>query len=297
MLTVVLLALVGAFGCDEHSTQERREPDPLTTLELATSASGVGADERLPTIWLTKTAAVFGSRTLAPIANNQLANSSDHKAVERALVRAEAANGGYGLGVDRRTKFGLVREVMATGLKAGAGALELRINERQSAKALKVCAVLGVSKVRGEADCWGRSVVVPVRQTTDGAASDQSGDDAGADVSLQQGDIESSPQVYAWDAALELSFSIDERYLLVSVQGRSFRTLPLEASTDDARREHYQLLRRTLLSLRRANSWERRAAVRVSDGVRWETVIAVLGVLVEVQFDHILLGDIAPENR
>jgi hypothetical protein len=91
--------------------------------------------------------------------------------------------------------------------------------------------------------------------------------------------------------------TIDERYLIVRVQGRSLRTLPLQEPTESSRAEQLDLLRGTLDSLRRANAWERRSAIRVVGDMQWEAVAGVIGALGSAQFGHISLGELSPENR
>ncbi len=290
------------FGCQSTSERTQREPGPFEGLELAQSSSVQEVDEQLPVLWLTSSAVVLGSQTLARVSKGRLLSPDEVAAVRRAVSRSTKSRRALALGVDRRLHFGQVRQLIAAALRSDTSALELRLVGRESSKVIRVCALFsgGLPDIDAPEDCWGQPAVRAPRPSTDAGpetnalTSADGGDhaDATATRTSAQGDISSNAPRFDWSAPLRLNLSVEEDYLLVRVQERTLRTLPFGRGVEEGGRLTPARLLQTLENLRSNNSWDRAASMRVADGVCWEELIPVLDMLREVRFDRLTIINI-----
>jgi hypothetical protein len=267
--SIAALALVSAAAaCDAPAPARPDASTPAPAgLELAPSTSITEVDTALPAIDVGPAATADGPG---------------------AIERVRGARGrGFALVVDRRATFAAVRPVLADGLSTGTSAVELRVGRAGAVRAIEVCAAASPIDLSSP-DCLGRRVTRP-RDADAG-----SGPEAGP---APVGDIADRPPAFVWSAPLALELSVEPEFVVLRVQGRSLRTLEMGRPAGGAARPLRALLRQTLDTLRRNNRWDRRAAVRVADGVHWEGLVEILDVLVETEFDQIALVGVAAGPR
>lgn len=245
-------------------------PDPTHDLQLA-EGSGEAAASASRILWVTRRAVAEDVRPVAALRDGGVSGGLE------AVARCETGRA-VALGVDRTARFGPARAVLARLAGDGSCRVELLLGDRAAPRALRVCAGPGAS-LRSGPDCWGRD---PGRAPPH--APDAGAPGAAVAIPGHRLDADGLGRGLVPEGSLDLLVEVGARQIVLEVQGRMLRTIPVTEAAPQA------FLATSLEALRRHNAWDRAAAVTVEDAVPWPTVPATLATLRAAGFEALRLA-------
>jgi hypothetical protein len=295
VLFLILLMSVAGCRCGRETPQGQEARVRLdATPTLATAENATEVTSGLAAVAVTAEAVSIGSRVPLDASRVLELDASLREQLASALSSSSEQRRGVALSVDRESPFALGRRVMAVGLDESAPAVEVRVSRQGGEGAFRICALSGAPTPSAAGDdCWGRTrPTAPAPSSDAGPASD----DTDGAPSTPQGDIANRAPRFDLSTSLDIVLSIEPDYLLLRVQGRSLRSLAIDAESTPGAPRTLGQLRQTLAPLRQRNDWDHRVTLRCADGVLWRDFVAVVDALASSGFTDVSVSHIAPAS-